>query len=41
VSDKKDLKENDTTAYVFVAFSVLVFIAFVAAIYGLAVYDGW
>ncbi|MFP5309261.1 MAG: hypothetical protein ACLGIR_06740 [Actinomycetes bacterium] len=39
--DRKDIRENDTTAWILVAMFVIVFISFVAAIYGLAVYDGW
>jgi len=33
--------ENTRTAYILVALFAVMFIAFAAAIYGLAVYDGW
>lgn len=33
--------DNSRTAYILVAMFAIVFVAFVAAIYGLAFYEGW
>lgn len=39
--DGAQVNDNDRTAWIFVAFSVVMTIAFVATIYALAFYDGW